>query len=284
MSVLNADLHCHSTASDGWLAPADVIRRAHANGVELLALTDHDTLAGLDEAFGTARELGLNLVAGVEISVTHAGDTVHIVGLNVSPSNPVLLAGLASVREGRSERARRIASALEQVGIEGALEGAGRFAHNPEMIGRAHFARHIVARGLQPDVGSVFRHYLAKGKPGYVDHEWARLSDAVSWIRAAGGIAVIAHPARYRRTSLQMDALFDDFVACGGEGVEVVSGSHTSDEVSRFAGYARRYGLLASRASDFHGVNESASDLGGCAPLPAGVEPVWTRFASANRH
>lgn len=280
MSALNVDLHCHSTASDGWLEPAAVVRRAHANGVDMLALTDHDTLAGFDEASRTAQEIGLRLLPGVEISVTHADDTVHIVGLNVSPDSPELVAGLATVRTGRRERAQRISDELEKVGIEGALEGALRFVHNTDMIGRAHFARYLVDIGRQPDTASVFRHYLAKGKPGYVDHEWASLADAVSWIRAAGGVAVIAHPARYRLTPQGMDALFDDFVACGGEAVEVVSGAHSKDEVRRFAEFARRYDLLASRASDFHGVTESPVDLGGCMPLPAGLKPVWSRFMS----
>ncbi len=274
----NPDLHCHSTASDGWLPPAEVVRRAHANGVDLLALTDHDTLGGLDEAFAEATALGVRLIAGVEISVSFASETVHIVGLDVDPRDAALNDGLAGLRQGRQERARRMGQALAEIGVPGVYEGALQFAHNPEMVGRAHLARQIVACGCMPDVGTVFRHYLAKGKPGYVEHQWAKLEDAVGWIRGAGGVAVIAHPARYRLGDIGMEHLFDRFLACGGEGVEVVTGSHTDDEVRLYADLARRRGLLASRASDFHGAGESRIDLGQCLPLPDGLTPVWSRF------
>ncbi|WP_332671770.1 3',5'-nucleoside bisphosphate phosphatase [Aromatoleum sp.] len=276
---MNADLHCHSTVSDGWLAPADVVRRAAANGVTHLALTDHDEVSGLDEALAVAREVGITLVPGVEISVSFRGDTVHVVGLGIDHRNPELLAGLAQVRRGRAERAKRIGEALEAAGIRDALAGARTFALNPELVSRAHFARHLVATGLMPDVNTVFRHYLAQGKPGYVAHEWARLEDAVGWIHDAGGIAVIAHPGRYRFSDADLDALFDAFAACGGEAVEVVSGAHSQAEAQKFASLARRRGLLASRASDFHGESESAVDLGCCEPLPPDLLPVWSRFA-----
>lgn len=276
---MNADLHCHSTVSDGWLAPADVVRRAAANGVTHLALTDHDEVAGLDEALAVAREVGITLVPGVEISVSFRGETVHVVGLGIDHRNPDLLAGLAQVRRGRHERAKRIGDALEAAGIRDALVGARRFARNPELVSRAHFARHLVATGLMPDVNTVFRHYLAEGKPGYVAHEWARLEDAVGWIHAAGGVAVIAHPGRYRFSDADLGALFDAFAACGGEAVEVVSGAHSQAEAQKFATLARRRGLLASRASDFHGENESPVDLGCCEPLPPDLLPVWSRFA-----
>ena len=277
---MNADLHCHSTTSDGWLTPTEVVRRAAANGVTVLALTDHDEVGGLDEAIAAAAEAGIRLVPGVEISVSFRDETVHIVGLGIDHRNPVLLAGLDVVRAGRDGRAVRIGAELDAVGIHGALEGARRFARNPALVSRAHFARHLVASGVMPDVSTVFRHYLARGKPGYVEHQWAALEDAVGWIRAAGGIAVIAHPARYRYSEADMDALFDRFVACGGEGVEVVSGAHTDAEMLRFASVARRRGLLASRASDFHGEKESPVDLGGGAPLPPDLVPVWTRLPS----
>lgn len=277
---MNADLHCHSTISDGWLAPATVVQRAHANGVTLLALTDHDEVAGVDEAAAVAAECGLSLVPGVEISVSFLGDTVHIVGLGIDHRNPRLVAGLAQVRAGRDARAVRMSEALAAVGIRGALEGARRFARNPELISRAHFARYIVETGLMPDVSTVFRHYLATGKPGYVEHEWASLEDAVGWIRAAGGIAVLAHPARCRYSAQEMEQLLDRFVACGGEGIEVVSGSHTDAEVQRFATVARRRGLLASRASDFHGEQESPVDLGACPELPPDLVPVWSRLTA----
>lgn len=279
---MNADLHCHSTISDGWLEPAAVVRRAHANGVTLLALTDHDEVAGLDEAAAAAAECGLTLVPGVEISTSFQGDTVHIIGLGIDRRNPQLVAGLARVRAGRHARAVRMSDALATVGIRGALEGARRFARNPELISRAHFARYIVDIGLMPDVGTVFRHYLAKGKPGYVEHEWVTIEDAVKWICEAGGIAVLAHPARCRYSAAEMEKLLDTFVACGGEGIEVVSGSHTEAEVQRFATVARQRGLLASRASDFHGEQESPVDLGACVELPPDLVPIWTRLPGYN--
>lgn len=273
--AMNVDLHCHSTVSDGWLAPAEVVRRASRNGVEVLALTDHDEVSGLDEARSVAEVEGLQLVNGVEISVSFLGETVHIVGLGIDHHDPALLAGLRQVRGGRDERAQRMSEALAEVGIRGALEGAKRFARNPELVSRAHFARHLVSTGLMSDVSTVFRHYLAKGKPGYVEHVWASLEEAVGWIRGAGGIAVVAHPARYRYSNAELELLFDRFVACGGEGVEVVSGAHSEDDVARFATLARRRGLLASRASDFHGEHESPVDLGRCVALPPDLAPVW---------
>lgn len=276
--TLNADLHCHSTVSDGWLEPDAVVRRAHANGVDLLALTDHDEVGGIALAAETAAELDVRFVAGVEISVSFAGETIHIVGLGIDPENPVLRAGLEQVRGGRDARARRMAQELERIGITGVLDGARRFARNPALVGRAHFARHLVATGVMPDVKTVFDHYLVRGKPGFVEHEWAVLEEAVGWIRTAGGIAVVAHPARYRLSGDNMDDLFDRFVAAGGEAVEVVSGAHTDDEMRRFATVARSRRLLASRASDFHGEKESPVDLGRCNPLPPDLEPVWTRL------
>jgi predicted metal-dependent phosphoesterase TrpH len=275
---MNADLHCHSTVSDGWLEPEALVRRAVANGVELLALTDHDEVGGIDAAADFAAELGLGFVAGVEISVSFAGETIHIVGLGVDHRCSVLVDGLDHLRSGRDARAQRMSDALARVGIAGALDGAMRFARNPALVSRAHFARHLVASGVMPDVRTVFDHYLVRGKPGFVEHEWATLDDAVGWIRAADGIAVVAHPARYRLSSYDMSKLFDGFVAAGGEAVEVVSGAHTDDEMRRFATVARQRGLLASRASDFHGEKESPVDVGRCNPLPPDLTPVWSRL------
>ena len=274
----NADLHCHSTVSDGWHTPSEVVRRAAANGVELLALTDHDEVGGVAEAAKVATEFGMAFVGGVEISVSYGDETVHVLGLGIDHREPRLNAGLARLRAGRDERARRIADALAAVGIPAALEGARRHARNPELVSRAHFARHIVAAGIMPDVNTVFRYYLARGKPGYVEHQWVALEEAVEWINGAGGIAVIAHPARYRLSEAQFDRLLDRFTAEGGAGIEVVTGAHTEAEMLRFASVARRRGLLASRGSDFHGVGESAVDLGCCNPLPEDLEPVWTRL------
>jgi len=279
MNALNADLHCHSTASDGTLAPADVVRRAHANGVDLLALTDHDELLGIAEAAAEAADLGLRFVPGVEISVSWLDQTLHIVGLGVDPANEALVAGLAKVRGGRDGRAMLIGEELARIGIHGAFQGALRYVGNPALVSRAHFARYLVEIGIAKNVHDVFLHYLARGKPGYVEHVWATLEDAVGWIKGAGGLAVIAHPGRYRLGNAEMHILFEQFRDLGGEAVEVACGAHDGGQVLAFARMARKYGLLASRASDFHGPEDSPIDLGRASPLPPDLTPVWTRLA-----
>ncbi len=273
--MLNADLHCHSNVSDGTLAPAELAARAKTNGVELWALTDHDEVGGIAEAREAAAALDLRFVAGVEISVTWAGKTVHIVGLDIDENDGTLREGLASVRGGRVLRGREIAAQLAQAGIAGAFDGALRHADNPEMLGRTHFARFLVEAGVRPSVTEVFRDFLVEGKPGFVPHSWATLAQAVSWIRAAGGQAVIAHPGRYPFTDLQRNALIDSFRELGGVGIEVVTGSHTPDQYGTYARVAQQAGLLASRGSDFHGPDESRADLGSLPPLPAGLSAVW---------
>lgn len=275
---MNADLHCHSTVSDGFLSPAEVVRRAAGNGVDVLALTDHDELGGLAEAREAATGAGLRLIDGVEISVTWREETVHIVGLAIDPDNPGLRAGLAQVRAGRDGRAVRMAEQLERAGIRGSLEGARRFAANPNLVSRAHFARYLVESGLMPNVQTVFQHYLVRGKPGFVEHQWGNLEDVVGWIHGAGGLAVVAHPARCRLSGEGLTALFERFKDLGGEAIEVVSGAHDEEAIRRFASVARHYGFLASRASDFHGALESPVDLGRAPPLPPDLTPVWEHF------
>ena len=276
---LNADMHCHSTVSDGLLAPAEVVRRAHGNGVELLALSDHDELGGLALARETANELGLGFVDGVEISVSWGDDTtVHIVALGIDPADPGLNKGLAAVRSGRNARAMRMAAELDAVGIHGAYEGALSYAGNPALVSRAQFARHIAAVGLARDVKSVFDTWLAKGKPGYVPHAWATLDEALGWIQGAGGVAVIAHPGRYRLNGKEMRQLFGEFSERGGGALEVLSGAHSPEQVREFARYCREFGFSASRASDFHGPGESWIDLGKLPDLPEDLTPVWQRF------
>ncbi|MCZ2406637.1 MAG: PHP domain-containing protein [Burkholderiales bacterium] len=279
MSPLHADLHCHSTISDGTLAPEDVARRAHANGVTLWALTDHDEVAGQSRAAQAARTLGMDYLTGVEISITFAGTTVHIVGLGFDADNAQLVQGLAATRNGRDARGHEMAAQLAQAGIHGAYEGAMRYAGNPALLARPHFARYIVEQGICADVSEVFRKYLTEGKPGYVPHQWARLSDAVRWITEAGGIAVIAHPGRYRFSPTEEYALFTEFKAHGGRGVEVVTGSHTRAEYATYADMAREFDLLASIGSDFHSPTESHADLGSLPPLPDGLTPVWEALA-----
>ncbi len=271
----NIDLHSHSTVSDGLLSPAQLVTRAAAQGVEVLALTDHDDVGGLAEARETARREGVRLVSGVEISVSWNSHTVHVVGLRIDPTHQALQAGLSVIRAGRIERAKRIAAALEARGIPGSLEGAYAFVANERLISRSHFARFLVAQGYAKDVRSVFKKYLVKGKPGYVPHRWAELETAVGWIRASGGIAVVAHPGRYPLNEGGMHALLADFKEVGGAAIEVVSSSHTPQQYALFSDYAANYGLLASRGSDYHGPGESFVELGRLPNLPAACKPVW---------
>lgn len=280
----NIDLHNHSRISDGLLAPADLVRLAAGNGVTMLALTDHDDTEGLHEAAEAARAIGLKFVNGVEVSVTWAQHTVHIVGLNIDPGNVDLLDGLASIRSGRFERAERIAHELAKAGIPGALEGALRHAHNPKIVARPHFARYLVEQGMARDVPSVFKRFLVKGKTGYVKHQWAGLGDAVSWIRGAGGIPVLAHPGRYSLNQGAMDNLLDAFVEAGGLGIEVITSNHTRDQAESFADQTVRRGLLASRGSDYHGPGESRLEPGKLPPLPPQCVPVWQAWGDAVVH
>lgn len=277
--MLNADLHCHSTVSDGLLPPDELVRRAYGNGVRLLALTDHDELGGLAEARAEADSVGLRFVDGVEISVSWGDDqTVHIVALGFDPGYGPLAEGLAQVRGGRDSRAQRMAAELDKVGIYGAYEGALGYAGNPALISRSHFARYIVQLGHAKEVKGVFDWWLAKGKPGYVAHPWATLEQAMAWIHGAGGIAVVAHPGRYRLSREELRRMLGAFKDLGGVGIEVLSGSHSEEHVREYANLARHYGFLASRGSDFHGPGESWIDLGRLPELPADLTPVWTRL------
>ncbi|MFM8928620.1 MAG: 3',5'-nucleoside bisphosphate phosphatase [Betaproteobacteria bacterium] len=276
MNILtNADLHCHSDISDGTLTPEALAVRAKANGVELWALTDHDELSGQHRAMAAAAKQGLPYLTGTEISVTFAGLTVHIVGLGVDPDDARLKAGLQATRGGRENRAREMAEQLAAVGIKGAFEGALQYVGNPDLISRTHFARFLVEARVCSSTHEVFRHYLTEGKPGFVPHRWAALGDAVSWINGAGGMAILAHPARYRTTPTQEYALFSEFKAHGGKGVEVVTGSHTAAEYVKYAEMAQEFGLYASRGSDFHSPEESHTDLGSLPDLPGALQPVW---------
>ncbi|MBJ2162513.1 PHP domain-containing protein [Acidovorax sp. IB03] len=282
-SYLNADLHCHSVVSDGTLTPEELAARAKANGVELWSLTDHDEIGGQHRAAAAARSQGMAYLTGTEISVTFAGNTVHIVGLGFNPDNTALAQGLAATRAGRGERAQEMAAQLAQVGIHGAYEGALKFVGNPELISRTHFARFLVETQVCRDTNEVFRKYLTEGKPGYVPHRWATLGDAVRWITEAGGLAVIAHPARYKFTANEEYALFSEFKAHGGAGVEVVTGSHTAAEYVTYAAMAEEFGLAASRGSDFHSPDESHTDLGTLPYLPGHLTPIWETLADRVR-
>jgi predicted metal-dependent phosphoesterase TrpH len=278
--IQNADLHCHSTVSDGTLAPEALAQRASANGVELWALTDHDEIGGQHRAAEAAKAHGMGYLTGTEISVTFIGHTVHIVGLGFDANNLTLKDGLRKTRGGREERAIEMSDGLAKVGIKGAFEGALKFVGNPELISRTHFARFLVESGICRETNEVFRKYLTEGKPGFVPHRWASLKDAVSWITGAGGMAVIAHPARYKFTPNEEFALFTEFKALGGQGVEVVTGSHTVAEYAIYAETAREFGLAASRGSDFHSPDESHTELGTLPFLPSNLTPIWDVLAS----
>ena len=273
--ILNADLHCHSVVSDGTLTPEALAQRAAANGVELWALTDHDEIGGQARAADAARARGMRYLTGTEISVSVIGKTVHIVGLGFDAQDEQLRTGLYRTRGGRGQRAQDMAEQLAKVGIRGAYEGALKYAGNHELISRTHFARFLVEAGVCRDTNDVFRKYLTEGKPGYVEHRWATLKEAVTWITGAGGIAVIAHPARYRFSATEEYALFTEFKAHGGQAVEVVTGSHSAAEYVTYADTAREFGLAASRGSDFHSPDESHTDLGTLPLLPGGLTPVW---------
>ncbi len=272
---LNADLHCHSTVSDGILAPAALATRAKENGVELWALTDHDETGGLALAARAADAVDLPFVPGVEISVSWDDETLHIVGLRIDPEDQGLREGLERTRSGRMRRAHEMAAQLAVVGIADAFEGASQYVGNPNLIGRTHFARYIVEIGRCDDVREVFTKFLVAGKPGYVAMTWSTLDEAVGWIRGAGGTAVIAHPGRYRLNDKGLRKLFSHFRDLGGAAIEIVTGSHSSDQYKRFAVYAQEYGFMGSRGSDFHGPEESRYDLGTLPPLPDAVVPVW---------
>ena len=280
LKTLNADLHCHSAVSDGTLQPEELAARAKANGVELWALTDHDEIGGQQRARAAASALGLPYLTGTEISVTFADTTVHIVGLGFDADDAALAAGLARTRGGRRERAMEMSDGLAKVGIHGAYDGALKYVGNPELISRTHFARHLVESGVCADTSEVFRKYLVEGKPGFVPHRWATLRNAVAWIVDAGGLAVIAHPARYKFSANEEYALFSEFKQHGGRGVEVVTGSHSSADAVRYTETALEFELLASRGSDFHSPAESHMDLGALPPLPDRLTPVWTALAS----
>ena len=273
--LLNADLHCHSVVSDGTLTPEALAARAKANGVQLWALTDHDEVGGQERAIASAKALDMKYLTGVEISITFAGKTVHIVGLGFDHTNTDLVQGLRNTRGGRAERAKEMSDGLAKVGIHGAFEGALKYAGNHELISRTHFARFLVESGVCKDTSEVFRKYLTENKPGFVPHRWASLENAVHWITGASGIAVIAHPARYGFTANEEYALFTEFKNHGGRGVEVITGSHSSADALQYADTALEFNLAASRGSDFHSPDESHTDLGTLPWLPGQLRPVW---------
>jgi len=274
------DLHSHSTVSDGMLTPGELVRHAAAQGVQVLALTDHDDVAGLEEAAVAAASAGIELVNGVEISVTWNGRTVHVVGLRIDPEHAPLKQGLAALRAGRHVRAEGMAASLSRIGIHGSLEGSYAYASRG-IISRTHFARFLVDKGHAKDIRAVFKRYLVKGKPGYFEHRWAELADALAWITGSGGVAVLAHPGRYDLGRTNMLKLLNEFRELGGVAVEVVTGSHTRDQYLEFARLARQFGLLASKGSDYHGPGHAYIEMGRLPDLPEGCTPVWQDWVEA---
>ncbi|MEO8345378.1 MAG: 3',5'-nucleoside bisphosphate phosphatase [Betaproteobacteria bacterium] len=276
--MLRYDLHCHSTYSDGLLTPEAVVRRAAERGVDVFALTDHDDTGGLGEASAAALDTGIAFIPGAELSVSWESHTLHILGLNIDAANAHLEAGLASIRSGRDARARRMAAGLAEAGIAGAYEGARKFVTSDRLMSRTHFARFLVEAGHARETKDVFKRFLTPGKPGYVKHEWATLPQAVEWIHGAGGVAVIAHPGRYKMSPTAMRRLLGEFRDVGGDGIEVLSPSHTPAQFAEYSTYARIFDLAASCGSDYHGPGEGWLDLGDLPDMPAGVTPIWSRW------
>lgn len=271
------DLHTHSTASDGKYTPAELVAEAVAAKIAMLAVTDHDSTAGLAEAQEAAQEHEIHLVAGVEISVTWCDKSLHLVGLNVDPNSAGLRQGLAGLQEIRMERAREMGRRLAKDGIPGAFEAAEALA-GEGMITRTHFARHLAHLALAANVRDVFNRYLTQGKPGYVPTRWAEMGDAISWIKEAGGVAVLAHPQRYKLTGSWLRRLLAEFRETGGEAIEVISGTAAPGDIQSSTEYARRFDLMASVGSDFHSPDYLWPKLGRLPPLPAGLVPVWEQW------
>ncbi|WP_425509621.1 PHP domain-containing protein [Usitatibacter rugosus] len=260
------------------LSPTQLMELAAKCGVDAIALTDHDTTDGLAEARVAAERVGVKLVNGVEISVSWGKTTLHVVGLAIDPDNPVLSAGLQAIRAGRLTRAHRIAEALANLGIPDTLAPALALAKNESMVSRTHFARHLAASGKVKNIQAAFDKYLAKGKPAYVSHEWASLKDAIDWIKAAGGTAVLAHPGRYDLKPAFRNAMLEEFRSLGGEAIEVVTGSHRPEQYATWRRIAEEHGFLASRGADYHGPGESPYEPGKLPMLPVTCKPVWSKW------
>jgi predicted metal-dependent phosphoesterase TrpH len=274
----NFDLHNHSTCSDGLLTPTQLIELAARTGTDAIALTDHDNIEGLAEAQAAAHEAGIGFVPGVEISVSWGETTLHVVGLRVDPASSVLRDGLESIRTGRLGRAKRIAEALEKLGFPDTFDAALELARNERLLSRTHFARHLVNTGRVKDIQQAFDKYLARGKPAYVSHRWANLDDAMNWIGASGGTAVLAHPGRYDLKPMMRDEMLKQFRALGGTAIEVVTGSHRPEQYATWQRLATEYGFLASRGADYHGPGESPCEPGRLPPLHKTLTPVWSTW------
>ncbi len=271
------DLHCHSIASDGSLTPTELVQRAKAMGVTSLALTDHDTINGQREAQTAARSNAITLIPGIELSTTWENKCFHIVGLNIDPEHSNLNQGIQKLQTLRTERAKKIANKLEKKSIPGSYEAVIKAAKGG-MITRAHFSSYLLAQNYVSTQQEAFDKYLGKGKPAFVSTVWADLHDAIDWINQAGGVAVVAHPLRYKMTASWMRRFLSFFKEAGGQGIEVVTGRSNPDEIRRAMLYATQYGLAASVGSDFHTPDNKWVELGRLAPLPKNMTPIWELF------
>ncbi|PTQ89567.1 PHP domain-containing protein [Agitococcus lubricus] len=273
------DLHSHSLYSDGTESPSDLVAQAAAAGVEMLALTDHDSVAGLAEAQAAAKQQGICLVNGVELSAIWQQQLVHIIGLNINPQHPTLVAGLAQQAQARAKRARLIADKLQLLGLGESWPSVLAMADgDANRIGRAHFAQYLLAQGHVNQLQKAFDKYLATGKPAAVPMPWIDLSTAVQWIREAGGVPVLAHPARYGLSQTKLRALLADFVAVGGQAMEVSTANEKTNIIQNLAALAQRFNLHASQGSDFHGNTMTWLRLGRFSELPEQCRPVWHLF------
>ncbi|EAR55703.1 putative metal-dependent phosphoesterase [Photobacterium sp. SKA34] len=269
------DLHSHTTASDGRLTPQELVRRAVDMRVDILAITDHDTVAGLHEAHTVIEQeaLPITLINGIEISTVWQNFDIHIVGLNIDPQNPTLVAFIEQQVERRLERAKEIGARLEKNKMPGAFEGAAKLAGDAS-ITRAHFARWIVEQGYAKTMQAVFKKFLTRGNPGYVPPNWCTIADAIDVIHAAGGKAVIAHPGRYNMTAKWLKRLIQHFIEAGGDGMEVSQPQQAPQERRTLGDYAIQFNLLASQGSDFH-YQSPWTELGRNLWLPKDVPAIW---------
>ncbi|MGQ9424378.1 PHP domain-containing protein [Gilvimarinus sp. F26214L] len=272
---INADLHCHSTASDGGLSPSAVVERAVEQGVEILAITDHDNYDGFTEAQKAAEGRGIRLISGIEFSTVWMGINIHIVGLDFDPL--LLRDAVRRQKAAREERSLKIARRLEKKGLTGALAGARRYATS-EIVGRPHFAQYLVAEGLFETEAEAFKKWLGSGKPGDVKTSWPDIETVVADINKAGGHAVLAHPHKYKLTNRKLNKLLAEFSACGGSALEVCGSGLTAERIEYFAALCQRHGLAASRGSDFHTSSNPWIELGRVPSLPANVTPIWQLF------
>ena len=281
MRAMIIDFHTHSHASDGALSPAELVAQAVAAGVSQFAITDHDTVAGYQQALAGATDLpaDFTLVAGAELSCQWSNTTIHVLGLGMDIEHPTFRAGLERLGEGRRERARIIAGKLEKAGMAGALEGALAKA-GVSQVGRPHFAAWMVETGHAKDANQAFDKYLGAGKMGDVKSCWPQLAEVTEWIVAAGGTAILAHPLKYRFTRAKLKRLLADFTAAGGRGLEVFSGRQTQDQTLDLCKLANTLQLLASVGSDFHQEYEYGPRLGvDVTRLPATVD-LWQPVVS----